>query len=181
MQFVDVDFEGMQNGEYHKIITDSSIFVIAYSITGNPLSENGMNIVLSINNDQNESATVTIDNIIGSDFKGNQIGMDIANSKITVMPIPETFMISNAYPNPFNPRTTFNIEMPKNGILSSSIYDIRGSLVKKIQDNQPMSAGYHKISWDGKDFKGSNVANGVYFIRFQFEKTSTIKRMLLLK
>ena len=181
MQFVDVDLEGMQNGEYHKIITDSSIFVIAYSITGNPLSENGMNIVLSINNDQNASATVTIDNIIGSDFKGNQIGMDIANSKITVMPIPETFMISNAYPNPFNPRTTFNIEMPENGILSSSIYDIRGSLVKKIQDNQPMSAGYHKISWDGKDFKGYNVANGVYFIRFQFEKTSTIKRMLLLK
>tara|TARA_B110000444_G_C18468104_1_gene423391 strand:- start:92 stop:637 length:546 start_codon:yes stop_codon:yes gene_type:complete len=181
MQFVDVNVEGIQSGEYHKIVTDSSIFIIAYSTTGYPLSENGMEILLSINNDQNESTTIKIDNIIGSDFQGNRIGMDIANSKITVIPVPETFIISNAYPNPFNPRTTFNIEMPENGSLSSSIYDIRGSLVKKIQDNQSMSAGYHKISWDGKDFKGSNVSNGVYFIRFQFENNSTIKRMLLLK
>ena len=96
MQFTDVHIDGMQNGEYHKIVTDSSIFVIAYSINGNPLSENGMNIVLSINNDQKESAIVTIQNIIGSDFQGNQVSMDISNYNVKVMPVPEAFNISTS-------------------------------------------------------------------------------------
>ena len=181
MNFVDAYIEGLDNGAYHKIVNDSSIFIIAYSVNGLPLSENGLNLFLNLENNQKENSFITFENIIGSDLYGNQISIDINNRRMTVIPVPETFNISNAYPNPFNPKTTFDIEMPRSGILSSSIYDLKGTMIKKVFDNKNVNAGYHKISWDGKDTNGLNVANGVYFIKFQFEQHATIKRMLLLK
>jgi flagellar basal-body rod modification protein FlgD len=45
--------------------------------------------------------------------------------------------------------------------VSISVYDENGSLVR-IMDLGAMAAGEHDLSWDGKDQKGSTVADGTY-------------------
>jgi hypothetical protein len=46
--------------------------------------------------------------------------------------VPERFYVSSNYPNPFNPTTSFYIDVPEAGNLSVSIYDVKGKVVKEL-------------------------------------------------
>jgi len=74
-------------------------------------------------------------------------------------PIPDEFELSQAYPNPFNPRTTIEYALPVEAEILLSIYDMQGRLVTYLAQGLE-SAGYHKAIWDG-----SQYASGMYFIR----------------
>ena len=76
--------------------------------------------------------------------------------------IPNTYELSTAYPNPFNPSTTFEYSLPVQSEVECSIYDLSGNLVKEYSYNQ--NAGTHRIVWDASD-----VPSGIYLIRFVAE------------
>lgn len=86
-------------------------------------------------------------------------------------PLPESFHVSRAYPNPFNPTTTIDYQLPSRSHVTVNIYDVRGRLVKSLS-NIPMPAGYHHIQWDGKNKQGTSVATGVYFIEIRIQPQS---------
>lgn len=48
------------------------------------------------------------------------------------------------------------------------IYDISGRLVRTLVDG-PQKIGYYREIWDGRDNRGSRVASGIYFLRFDTE------------
>jgi len=76
-----------------------------------------------------------------------------------------TSTLINAYPNPFNPMTTFQIEIgegAKASPLRLNIYDIRGRLIYSI-DLSHLSPGIHQISWFASGSFGAQLASGVYF------------------
>lgn len=73
--------------------------------------------------------------------------------------IPETYSLSAAYPNPFNPSTTLEYALPVQSNVHCSIYDLAGHLVKEY--NYDQSAGVHSIVWDA-----SNTSSGIYLVRF---------------
>lgn len=60
---------------------------------------------------------------------------------------PEVFHVSNAYPNPFNPSTNFDIYLPQEGNLKISVYNILGKLIN--EKNYYLPAGNHKIEYKG--------------------------------
>lgn len=66
-----------------------------------------------------------------------------------------------AYPNPFNPRTTFTLTLPQAAEVSVQVYDARGRLVRGLHRG-PLDSGRHDITWDGNDDGGRAVAAGVY-------------------
>ena len=79
--------------------------------------------------------------------------------------VPPTSTLVKAYPNPFNPMTTFQIvigEMESPTPLVLNIYDIRGRLIYSI-DLSGMAPGIHEISWFARGTNGSQLASGVYF------------------
>ena len=96
-------------------------------------------------------------------------------------PIPDEFKLSQAYPNPFNPRTTIEYALPIEADLLLSIYDIQGRLVTYLVQGLE-SAGYHKAVWDG-----SQYASGLYFIRMESYglgnalKFNQIQKIMLIK
>ena len=71
------------------------------------------------------------------------------------------FSIGNAFPNPFNPSTTVELELNKESFVSINIYNIAGQLIDKVFSGN-LSNSNHKITWDA-----SSVSSGVYFMSIQ--------------
>ncbi len=84
------------------------------------------------------------------------------------------------YPNPFNPTTIIGFVLPKDEIVDLSIYNLKGQKVKTLI-NEKMKKGNNKIVWDGKDSSNNNVSSGVYFYKLTSNKSSIVKKCLLLK
>ena len=78
---------------------------------------------------------------------------------INYVPKPQSFELSPAYPNPFNPVTTINYGLPEDANLTLFIYDLQGRLVKELHDGFT-NAGYHEIIWNASVF-----SSGIYFIK----------------
>ena len=107
---------------------------------------------------------------------------DVENEKSNV---PEGFVLHQNYPNPFNPETTIRYELPANGEVIVKVYDLTGRLVKVLL-NATLPAGSHTVHWDGTDFRGNQVAAGIYIYQIEFiaangEKIIRSKKMSLVK
>jgi len=48
--------------------------------------------------------------------------------------------------------------------VSLKVYDVSGSEVKTLVSRE-QEAGEYGVRWDGKNFQGKEVKNGVYFLR----------------
>lgn len=75
------------------------------------------------------------------------------------------------YPNPFRESTTFSFKLEKRFHVSLKIYNLAGSLVERIIDEE-MNAGPHTISWD----TNSNNA-GIYFYTIQIGNAIRVKKL----
>ena len=95
-------------------------------------------------------------------------------------PVPETFELHQNYPNPFNPITTIRYDLPQEGHVLLTIYDILGREVVQLV-NQRMSAGYHTSTWDTKNAFGSSMSGGIYFYQIQTREYTKTNKMVLLK
>jgi hypothetical protein len=91
------------------------------------------------------------------------------------------FALYNAYPNPFNPTTTIEFEVPYSMDIILSVYDISGRHVKTLVDDIKYP-GLHSVVWDGSDKNGNNVANGLYIYKLISNKNISISnKMILIK
>lgn len=90
----------------------------------------------------------------------------------------ETIYLLPGYPNPFNFQTLIPFYVKKQSNVEAFIYNIRGELIKKF-NTQKYGRGYHQITWDGKNEKGTPTSSGIYFIVLK-SKTHTKSQKLLL-
>ena len=89
--------------------------------------------------------------------------------------VPSNFTISTIYPNPFNPNTNIEIEVPNNDLFNISIYDINGRLVNEIFSGNK-SIGMHSFVWDA-----SNFPSGIYFVTLSSNTISKHHKIMLIK
>ena len=106
---------------------------------------------------------------IAPSFNDNQ--KQIAFSK---QEIPSEYSLTN-YPNPFNPTTTINYQLPENGFVAIKVYDVLGKEVATLV-NENKSAGYYKV-----DFDASRLTSGVYIYTINVNGFAQSKKMLLMK
>lgn len=99
---------------------------------------------------------------------------------VTDNQIVNAYELLQNYPNPFNPSTTIAFTLKSATQVSLTIYNLLGQEVVNLVDG-PMTAGEHRIIWEGTDRKGSAVAAGVYFYRLSTESSSESRKMMLLK
>ena len=91
-------------------------------------------------------------------------------------------LLQNA-PNPFNASTVISFLIPfrlANEATRLSIYNLAGQLVRVLQADA-QQAGEHRLSWDGRDDYGREVASGVYIYRLDVGEWAVHRRMLLLR
>jgi flagellar hook assembly protein FlgD len=100
--------------------------------------------------------------------------------------IPEAFALLQNYPNPFNPTTTLRYGIPKDALVTLTVYNVLGQKVTTLK-SEIQNVGFHNVQWNGRNDSGSPVSTGVYFYRLEAkpvdgsETFSSLKKMLLMK
>ena len=70
------------------------------------------------------------------------------------------------YPSPFDPArgpVKLNYTLSRRADVTVNIYNMGRKLVKNVIDNQSRGAGTFEETWDGTNYAGDTMANGVYF------------------
>jgi hypothetical protein len=92
--------------------------------------------------------------------------------------IPNQFHLFQNNPNPFNTSTTIDYDLPTNGYLNLTVYNLQGQKVSELI-NKAEQAGKHQITWH------ANVATGIYFYQINFltqeNRFSECRKMILMR
>jgi plastocyanin len=117
-----------------------------------------------------ETIEFTSDMIEGDGFNTFSLSREVNNSSH-----PAAYSLSEAYPNPFNPMTSFTYSLAENGFVQVAIYDINGKMISELT-NGYMSAGSYPLVWNAGD-----VSSGVYFIRMLSGEFVSSQKIVLVK
>ncbi len=92
-------------------------------------------------------------------------------------------LLQNA-PNPFNPRTAIEFELPSRTTVDLAVFDAAGrrirTLVKGTLDGGAYT-GSRAVIWDGTNDAGRAVSSGVYFYRLRSDAKSVTRKMVLVR
>lgn len=94
--------------------------------------------------------------------------------------LPENFSLAQNYPNPFNPSTSIEFALPQSSNVTLKIYNSLGQEVVTLV-NHEMAAGFHTVSWNGRDNRNSQVSSGFYIYRLQAGNAVFSKKMTFVK
>ncbi len=88
---------------------------------------------------------------------------------------PKDFSLSQNYPNPFNPMTKIKFQLPFNGSVRLTVFDMLGKEIE-ILVNKDLNVGTYEYEWNGV-----NLPSGVYFYKLTFGNFTETKKMLMVK
>jgi hypothetical protein len=89
--------------------------------------------------------------------------------------LPESPLVLNNYPNPFNPQTTISYTLPANGLARLAVYDVNGRQVADLI-NTWQQAGTHEVRFDG-----TTLTSGLYLCRLSAGNNTTTLKLMLVK
>jgi photosystem II stability/assembly factor-like uncharacterized protein len=139
-------------------------FVNGNGTTTEPQSYSFLDKELSVGKYQYRLKQIDFD---GTFEYSNTIEVEIGN--------PTKFSLEQNYPNPFNPSTTIRYQIPQDGIVTLKIYNILGSEVATLV-NEEKVAGKYEVN-----FNASSLASGVYVYKIQSGSFIKSKKMILIK
>jgi alpha-L-arabinofuranosidase len=84
------------------------------------------------------------------------------------------------YPNPFNPKTVIQYELPKNEHVTLRVVNSMGRETAVLVNGEQNSGRYFS-AWQGTDENGLPVSSGVYFYELVTTSCKIIRKMLLMK
>ncbi len=125
------------------------------------------------------AAMDVIDNI---SLYSSQVSMGPGGLNKPSIPVdqPTEYILSGAYPNPFNPSTTIRYGLPEDSNVSLVIYDVRGLVIQTLTSGtQP--AGWYDVILNGETADGNTISTGIYFARLVAGEHSQVIKMLSLK
>ena len=121
------------------------------------------------------NSEVRLDAILSSSVYGDQLFSYGTAEVLSESSVPEGYIIEAAYPNPFNPSTSFRFGLPVSEHIKVVVHDISGSVVETLVDSD-MSAGYHQVTWNASD-----QSSGVYFVKLVGSMGVSTQKIVLVK
>lgn len=89
--------------------------------------------------------------------------------------IEETALAVSNFPNPFRVSTSIRYEVPEDGNVQLSVWDLSGQPIATLVD-ETMPAGFYET-----DFDGSDLSAGTYFVRLQLGARIVSHKLLLVR
>ena len=123
-------------------------------------------------------------------FIGGDDYEDISSGFFTIVSDPtqvedglpiQAVTLSQNFPNPFNPKTTFSFALPDAAIVKLEVYDLSGALVARVLPLSRIERGHHTVEWIAEDPAGRPLASGVYLFRLQSDHEVLTRKLILLK
>jgi hypothetical protein len=95
--------------------------------------------------------------------------------------LPGKFGLSENFPNPFNPSTTIQYQLPYAAYVRLKVYDVLGQEMATLVDGM-QEPGYRSVVWNAPR---GGIASGVYFYRITatsgYTTFTEVRKMVLLK
>ena len=103
-----------------------------------------------------------------------------ANLRFSVINLTDRFLpkkvnLSNSYPNPFNPTTKLNYDVPSDMNINLGVYDVRGRLVDELV-NDIRKPGRYEVTWNADQH-----SSGVYMFKLVAGSTVQLQKVMLVK
>ncbi len=102
----------------------------------------------------------------------------IPNESIRELPtdvLPTEYEIGKVYPNPFNPVTSIEFNVPEASTVQIAVLDAQGRMVEMLYSGN-LEAGVYRTS-----FNGQGLTSGTYYARMTADGVESSARMILLK
>jgi|SRR5690554_1301563 len=206
LDLLDVELTQSRSGGRAVALNDSLIYIIGgFNETSMALSSvelfhlnNGNYSVtngLSLNFERTELMAVLYDNSIyvfgGKDDLGRPVKeverySPVTNVKEEPDELIKEYRLLPNYPNPFNPATNINFQIPERSFVKLKIYNINGEEIEELISEE-MDEGSYTILFNVLSGKYGAISSGVYFyklIAFNYSSQKTYietRKMLLLK
>ena len=90
-------------------------------------------------------------------------------------PSAATFALFQNYPNPFNPSTAIRFSVPRQSMVTISMYNVLGQKVATLV-GEVVAPGMRTVTWEA-----AGMPAGVYFCRLVAGSHSQTRKLLLLK
>ena len=107
------------------------------------------------------------------DIEGNSENKD--DQRLNIPDIHNGYLLLKNYPDPFNPTTTIQYELPFSSNVRINVLNIRGRSIRTLVDQQK-AAGRHSVEFDA-----TGLSSGVYFYRLVAGDFTLTRKMVLLK
>ncbi len=147
------------------------------NLTGSALfanyNTNGSRTTVFVINPEEESLfttnnSFTIESVIVAGSNG-EIETTLSEGK------PTEFRLGEAYPNPFNPSVSVDLQVAEPGYVSVKIYNLVGQVVSVLSDGI-LNADYYSFTWDAAD-----QPSGIYIIRVDTNGNTATQKVMLVK
>ena len=107
-------------------------------------------------------------------FPGEQLNSD----EVALLPIQ--LMLHPNFPNTFTPITTLRYDLPNDGLVNITIYDMMARKVKTLV-NSSQTAGFKAVQWNATNERNEPVSTGLYLYTIQVGDFRQTRKMVLLK
>ena len=151
------------------MVADGTKKVVITDIQGGtikPVGEVYLSIPVVFKGSIYDVGQVEIDNINVAGFAGDLIDYVSRTAISDVKLIPSDFSLQQNFPNPFNPSTEIRFDLPEEGQVELTVFNMQGQKVRTLESGR-MTPGYHAIIWNGTNDNGSRVSTGMYFYSIQ--------------
>jgi hypothetical protein len=163
-------------------------------LTGAGVSPCFSNFILETRSSQ--SVTASLKDFLIGHFSASAFAQNLAS--VSIMPsfyngektlsgaIPTVFALHANYPNPFNPSTMIQYDLPEASTVKLSVFNILGQLIATLV-NGHVEAGYQAVEWNTDNSGGKSLASGMYIYRIDATSSTTgksfsqVRKMLLMK
>lgn len=105
---------------------------------------------------------------------------DSATSVGELINTPGEFKIIGSYPNPFNPETNIEFNLPERSEIKVNVYNVLGENIRNLFIGE-MESGRQTILWNGKDESGAASPSGIYFIQLSNKNEILVHKTVLQK
>ncbi len=88
----------------------------------------------------------------------------ISSIQVEVSKLPATVFLHQNFPNPFNPSTEIQFDIPEESFVRLSVFNVLGEEIRTLV-NEVRSAGIQTVVWDGLDNNNHELGSGIYFYK----------------
>lgn len=100
----------------------------------------------------------------------------VTTTQVEPSEAPLSYVLSQNFPNPFNPSTTIEYSLPESGLVKIVVYNLFGQTINVVEQGYK-NRGKHNVTFDG-----TRLASGVWYYALEVNgQLISTKKMTLLK